>query len=85
MCTFIEFSCPADINISKKIDEKTDNYGPLIRNLHIIIGAFGWVPKPLENELQWLGINDIDNFTRKLQVFSMSGTVKVFRTFLKFT
>ena len=30
ICTIIEFSCPADINISKKIAEKTDNYGPLI-------------------------------------------------------
>ena len=36
ICTIIEFSCPADINISKKIAEKTDNYGPLIRNLQIM-------------------------------------------------
>ena len=97
ICTIIEFSCPADINISKKIAEKTDNYGPLIRNLQImypqyrfmfvpiIVGAFGWVPKSLKDELQCLGINDIDSFTRKLQVFSVSDTVKIFRTFLKFT
>ena len=97
ICTIIEFSCPADINNSKKIAEKTDNYGPLIRNLQImypqyrlmfvpiIVGAFGWVPKSLKDELQCLGINDIDSFTRKLQVFSVSGTVKIFRTFLKFT
>ena len=51
----------------------------------IIVGAFGWVPQSLKNELQCLGINDIDSFTRKLQVFSVSGTVKIFRTFLKFT
>ena len=25
-CTIIEFSCPADINIGKKIKEKIDNY-----------------------------------------------------------
>ena len=97
ICTIIEFSCPADINISKKIAEKTDNYGPLIRNLQImypqyrfmfvpiIVGTFGWVPKSLKDELQCLGINDIDSFTRKLQVFSVSGTVKIFRAFLKFT
>ena len=53
MCTIMEFSCPADIDISKKIAEKTDNYGSLIRNLQImyphyrfmfvpiIVGAFG--------------------------------------------
>ena len=51
----------------------------------IIVGAFGWVPKSLKNDLQCLEINDIDNFTRKLQVFSVSGAVKIFRTFLKFT
>ena len=57
ICTIIEFSCPADINISKKIAEKTDNYGPLIQNLQImypqyrlmfvpiIVSAFAWVPK----------------------------------------
>ena len=48
----------------------------------IIVGVFGWVPKSLKNELQCLGINDIDNFTQKLQVFSVSGTVKIIRTFL---
>ena len=51
----------------------------------ITVGTFGWVPKSLKNDLQCLRINDIDNFTRKLQVFSVSGTVKIFRTFLKFT
>ena len=34
--TIIEFSCSADINISKKTAEKTGNYGPLIRNLQIM-------------------------------------------------
>ena len=43
----------------------------------ITVGAFGWVPKSLKNDLQCLRINDIDNFTRKLQVFSVSGTVKI--------
>ena len=51
----------------------------------IIVGAFGWVPKSVKDELQCLGKNDIDSFTRKLQVFSVSGTVKIFRTILKFT
>ena len=33
-CTIIEFSCPADINIGKKIKEKID--GLLIRNLQML-------------------------------------------------
>ena len=73
----MEFSCPTDINISKKIVEKTDNYGSLMQNLQImypqyrfmfvpiIVDAFSWVPKSLKHELQCLGINDIDSFTRK--------------------
>ena len=77
ICTIIEFSSPADINISKKIAEKTDNYGPLIRNLQIIyppykfmfvlivVGVLVWVPKSLKDGLQCLGINGIDSFTRK--------------------
>ena len=48
----------------------------------INVGAFGWVPKSLKDKLQCLRINDIDSFTRKLQVFSVSVTVKIF---LKFT
>ena len=51
----------------------------------IIADAFGWVPKSVKNDLQCLGINDIDNFIQKLRVFSVSGTVKIFQTFLKFT
>ena len=40
-CTIIEFGCPADINIVKKIKEKIDgllirNYGLLIRNLQML-------------------------------------------------
>ena len=46
----------------------------------IIVGTFGWVPKSLKDELQCLGINEIDSFTQKLQVFSVSGTVKIFWT-----
>ena len=73
ICTIIEFS-PAYINISKKIAEKTDNYGPLVRNLQImypqyriyvrpiIVGVLGWVPKSLKDGLQCLGI---DSFTQK--------------------
>ena len=38
--TITEFSCPTDINIGKKIKEKIDNYGPLIRNLQMMYKNF---------------------------------------------
>ena len=32
-CKVIEVSCSADGNVSRKVDEKIETYGPLIRNL----------------------------------------------------
>ena len=34
-CHIIEFSCPADVNVTKKAAEKLENYGPLIRTLQL--------------------------------------------------
>ena len=34
-CKKVEFSCPADVSVTKKIKEKEDNYGPLIRKLQV--------------------------------------------------
>ena len=36
ICQVIKFSYPADINVSRKVEEKVAAYGPLIRNLKII-------------------------------------------------
>ena len=56
-CNIAEFSCPADINITKKEEEKLSVYVPLIQNLQImhqnyrykiipiIVGALGSIPK----------------------------------------
>ena len=91
-CTITEFSCPADINIGKKIKEKIGNYGPLIRNLQmmyenydfkfipIVIGAVGYVPKTLNKHLQDLELKhkQSQHLTRILQCLSISGTVKIF-------
>ena len=35
-CQVIEFSCPADINVSKTVEEKVAAYGRLIRELQIM-------------------------------------------------
>ena len=98
-CTIIEVACPLDVNIVAKETEKTNIYGPLIRNLQlmyhgyafsfvpIIIGATGYVTKNLSDSLKELGFatnQELDNLIRKLQVLTISGTVKIAKTFLKF-
>ena len=57
ICQVIEFSCPPDTNVLRKVEEKVAAYGPLIRNLQIIykdyqfkmlpvmVGALGTIPK----------------------------------------
>ena len=69
LCSIIEFSCLADINISRKIDEKMNTYGPLLRNLQIlypeykfemipiVVGALVYVPKCLTQYLSQLGFH----------------------------
>lgn len=82
----------------KKIKEKLDNYAALLRNLQllyhdykfemvpIIIGALGYVPKDLKINLEKLNFNEkeVKAMTRKLQTISVSGTVKIVKTFMGF-
>ena len=91
LCTIIKFSCPADIDISRKIDGKMNTYGLLLRNLQIlyqeykfemipiVVGALGYVPKCLTQYLSQLGFNTIKirKVIRKMQNISVSGTVKM--------
>ena len=35
-CQVVEFSRPADINVSKKVSEKENIYGPLIRSMQLL-------------------------------------------------
>ena len=58
-CQVVEFSCPADINVFKKVSEKETMYGPLIRSMQllyldykfefipIIVGALGSITTSL--------------------------------------
>ena len=71
LCSIIEFSCPADVNISSKIDEKMKTYASLLINLQslcpeekfeymlIEVGALGYVPKCLTRYLCQVGFNTI--------------------------
>ena len=94
----VEISCPADVNVMKKVEEKLKNYGPLICNFQImyphykvqmvpiVIGALGYVPKCLEMYIHQLGFNKIETekLVWKLQNVSASVTVKICKTFLSF-
>ena len=98
ICSIIEFSCPLDININKKTNEKLENYDPLVRNLQImypdykfqvapiVVGAMGYVSKTLTNYLKMIGFNEKESkaLIPKLQIKSIIGTVKICKTFLNF-
>ena len=98
-CKVIEVSCPADCNVSRKVDEKIEIYGPLIRNLQImynryrfqmltiIVGALGTIPYSTVQSLKDMdfSIKEVNKLTRKLQQFSIQGTIKICKTFLKFS
>ena len=62
-CFVIEISCPADVNVTSKVENKEQIYAELIRNLQliyreykftflpIIVGALGYIPKCLDDNL----------------------------------
>ena len=82
LCSIIEFSCPLDTNIVRKVNEKLETYSPLVRNLQIIypdykyevapinIAAMRYVVKNLINYLKMIGFDERESktFTKKLQI-----------------
>jgi len=98
-CNIIEFSCPADNNVSRKVEEKITIYGPLVRNLQImyndytfkmlpiIVGALGTIPKATRESLIKLGFpkRDINRIIRKMQEQVIKGTVQICKTFMRFS
>ena len=97
-CFIIEFSCPADVNVTRKAAEKLENYGPLIRTLQltypefkfsfipVIIGALGTVPKNLLENIKQLNFNEKEakNIIKAIQQRAIIGSVKICKTFLNF-
>ena len=97
-CDVIEFSCPADINVSRKEEEKISTYIPFVRNLQImhpnyhyritpiIVGAHGSISKSLHEYVCQLGFNNFESkrIINKLQSISATGTAKICKSFLKF-
>lgn len=95
ICKNNEIICIHDISITKKIDEKLNNYGLLIsldlklvlkeciRMVPIVIGALGYTPKCFEvNEYQ-LGFIKINTKkpVPKLRNVSAFGIVKICKSF----
>ena len=84
----------AYLNVSRRTKEKIDKYGSLIRNMQmlygeykfsmvpIIIGCLGYVSKDLSNYLNEIGLEK--NLIRKLESLTVSGTVKIVKSFLGF-
>ena len=97
-CKVVEFSCPNDVNVTKKIQEKEDNYGPLLRAMQItypeyrfsfvpiVVGALGTIPKELKTSIIKLGFNNDEAhiMIKFIQQKSILGSVKIVKTFLKF-
>ena len=75
ICCIIEFRCPQDININKKVNEKLENYGQLVQNLQImypnykfqvapiVVGPMGSVPKCETNYLKMIGFSEKESDT----------------------
>ena len=94
----MEFSCPADVNVTKKAVGKLENYGPLIRTLQvthpnykfsfvpIIIGALATVPKDVCENIRQLDFNkkECNDIIKAIQQKAIIGTVKICKTFITF-
>ena len=97
-CNVIEINCPPDVNVTKKTQEKKDNYGPLMRMLQlvypdytftfipVIIAALDTIPKDLATNIKKLGFADKETkqIVQRIQQKSIIGTMKICKTFLNF-
>ena len=98
-CNVVDFSCPLGSNITKKVAEKKNNYGPLnygymqimypnykFEMIPVVIGCLGYVQNDLKMYIKQLGFDDkeIPFLVRRLQIASISGTVNICKAFFKF-
>ena len=84
-----------DVNINKNIDQKHDTYFLLsveLKRLYkdytfevipIILGATGAITKHLKSNLEKIGIDNSAYVTRKCQMKSLLGTMKVVKSVMK--
>ena len=97
-CQVVGSSCPADVDVSKKVSEKENIYDPLIRSMQllypgykfefipIIVGALGSIPTCLLQSIERFGFKgkESNRIINALQQKSIIGTVKTCKTFLGF-
>ena len=97
-CKIVEFSCPPDVNVTKKIQQKEDNYGPLICMLQVtyleyrllfipvIVRAMGATPTDLKLNIKkhGFGENEAVKMMKMIQKKSIIGSVKICKTFINF-
>ena len=95
-CHIIESSWPADLNATKKVAEKFENYGPLIRILQlthpnhkflfvqISVGALGTVTKDVYENIRQLDFNkkEPNDIIKAIQKRDIIGRVKMSVTFI---
>ena len=93
-CQVVEFSCPGDINVIRKIQEKENTYSPLLCNLQIlyleysyqvipiVIGALSSIPCNLKDNLKCMGFyeKEVNKQTKMLQIYIFL----IVKSFLKF-
>ena len=97
-CQVVEFSSPADVNVSKKVSEKENIYGALIHSMQLLypdykfefipitVGALGSIPACLLQGIERLGFTgkESNRIINVLQQKSIIGTIKICKTFLVF-
>ena len=98
VCTVFYFSWLLDSNITKKVAEKKNNYGLLIRNMQImypnckfemipvVIGYLSYVKNDLKMYMKQLGFDgkEIPFLVRRLQIASIYYTVNICKAFFNF-
>ena len=94
-CYIKDIKVGLDVNINKNIDQKHDTNFLLaveLKRLHkdytfevipIILGANGAITKHLKSNLEKIGIDNSAYVTRKCQMKSLLGTMKVVKSVMK--
>ena len=96
--SIIKVTCPLDININRKVNQKLENFSSLAHNLQImypeykfqvaliVIGTIGYVPKCLINYVKIIEFNENESkvLISTLEIKSISGAVKICKPFLNF-
>ena len=64
VCTVVDFSCPLDSNITKKVANKKKDYGPLIRNMQIMYLYYKFELIPVVIDSLSYGQNDLKMYMK---------------------